>query len=191
MVAVAATTAAVATQEAVAPQVAAMVAAREMKAVATKAAATSAVARAHQILVSLDKTQAANHGSRSSSVFATTHSRPCSTSLARPARTASMVSVSAATLTSGNPPVTRHQVSHRLVSPTAVIAVVATSAANVQVAALVVVNAALAVARAEVATAEVVVSVAPAVAVAATATDKLFWLFTVQTWLCESFLGRF
>ena len=47
-----------------------------MKAVAAKAAATLAVALVHQILVSLDKAQAANHGSPSSSGFAMTHSRP-------------------------------------------------------------------------------------------------------------------
>ena len=47
-----------------------------VKAVAAKAAATLAVARALLTPGSPDKTQAANHGSPSSSGFAMTHSRP-------------------------------------------------------------------------------------------------------------------
>ena len=137
-----------------------------VKAVAAKAAATLAVAHAPLTLVSRDKTQAANQGSPSSSVFVTTHSRLCSTHLARLARTASMVSVSAATSTSGNPPVTHHQASHRRGNRLAAIAAGATLAGRA-LAVVVAANAAPVVA--EVAR---VALVAVAVAVVHTADDK-------------------
>ena len=143
-----------------------------MKAVAAKAAATLAVARAPLTPVSPDKTQAAKHGSPSSSAFVTTHSRLCSTQLAHLTLMVFKASVSAATSTSGNRPVTPHQVSHLLVSPTVVMAAIvagATLAGHALAAAVVAANAAPVVAEAEVAH---VALVAVAVAVVHTADDK-------------------